>query len=247
MTKQNSISKISSPQELKKEILAAGGEKAFEMILDSPTPTALVQSFSEEDIYWLVQDLDPENALSILSMASNEQWRYIVDLQVWDRDRLNMDSVHSWFGRLLSADTERFLNWGLREEPEVLYLYLSGNIEVIIAEEDQTSSDFGDTFFTLDGVFYIRVLDERYQEFLKDFLSRLAKYNFDLYQRILLNVGGVLPDALEEEGYRFRSTRLAEKGFLPFEEAIGIYQYLDSQAITEKECESLKEGESSPS
>lgn len=241
MAKQKSISKISSSQELKKEILSAGGEKALEMILDSSTPTALVQSFSEEDIYWLVQDIGPENALPILSRASNEQWRYIVDLQVWDRDRLNMDSVHSWFRRLLSADTERFLNWGLREEPEVLYLYLSRNIEVRIKEEDQTSSDFEDTFFTLDGVFYIRVRDERYQEFLQNFLSRLAKYNFELYQRILLNVGGVLPSALEEEGYRFRSTRLAEKGFLPFEEAMGIYQYLDSQAIARKECKAIKE------
>ncbi|MFH1673749.1 MAG: DUF6178 family protein [Pseudomonadota bacterium] len=245
MKTQNSISKISSNQELKKDILSVSGDKAFEMILDSPTPTALVQSFSEEDIYWLVQDLDPENALSILSMASNEQWRYIVDLQVWDRDRLNMDSVHSWFGRLLSADTERFLNWGLREESEVLYLYLFRNIEVRIKEEDQTSSDFEDTFFTLDDVFYIRILDERYQEFLKNFLSRLAEYNFELYQRILLNLGGILPDALEEEGYRFRSTRLAEKGFLPFEEAIGIYQYLDSQAIARKECRAIKEAEPS--
>ncbi len=243
MTKQKSISKIVSSQELKKEILSAGGEEALEMILDSSTPTALVQSFSEEDFYWLIQDIGPEDGLPILSMASNEQWRYIVDLLVWDRDRLSMDSVHTWFKRVLSADTERFINWGLREEPEALYLYLSKSIEVRIKEEDQTPSDFEDTFFTLDGVFYIRVRDERHQDFLKDFFDCLAKYNFELYQRILLNVGGVLPAGLEEEGYRFRSTRLAEKGFLPFEEAIGIYQYLDPRDLMGKDLETIKETE----
>lgn len=132
----------------------------------------------------------------------------------------------------------------LREEPEVLYLYFSRSIKVRAREDDQTPSDFENGFFTLDGFFYIRILDEQHEEFLQNFFHHLRKYNFVLYQRILLNLGGVLPAALEEEGYRFRSGRLAEKGFLPFEEAIGIYQYLAPQTLMGKEYKITKQRES---
>jgi hypothetical protein len=223
-----------SGDDLKKQILSATAEDALEIILDSPSPATLVQSFSEEDLFWLVQSIGPRDALPILARASNKQWRYMVDLQVWGRDRLNMDSVHSWFSLLLSADTERFLNWGFREQPEITYLYLFKNIEVKIREEDQSLSDFNDDFFTLDGVFFVRVLNQGHEAFVRNFLERLASHNLDFYHALLLNIRGVLADALEEEGYHFRSVRLAEKGFLPFEEAIGVYQYLNIQTVTEK-------------
>lgn len=223
-----------SGDDLKKQILSATAEDALEIILDSPSPATLVQSFSEEDLFWLVQSIGPRDALPVLSVASNKQWRYMVDLQVWGRDRLNMDSVHSWFSLLLSADTERFLNWGFREQPEITYLYLFKNIEVKIREEDQSLSDFNDDFFTLDGVFFVRVLNQGHEAFVRNFLERLASHNLDFYHALLLNIRGVLADALEEEGYHFKSVRLAEKGFLPFEEAIGVYQYLNIQTVTEK-------------
>ena len=222
-----------SGDDLKKRILSATAEDALEIILDSPSPATLVQSFSEEDLFWLVQSIGPRDALPVLSVASNKQWRYMVDLQVWGRDRLNIDSVHSWFSLLLSADTKRFLNWGFREQPEITYLYLFKNIEVKIREEDQSLSDFNDDFFTLDGVFFVRVLNQGHEAFVRDFLDRLARHNLDFYHALLLNIRGVLADALEEEGYHFKSVRLAEKGFLPFEEAIGVYQYLNLQTVTE--------------
>jgi len=58
-------------------------------------------------------------------------------------------------------------------------------------------------------------------------LHRMADHDHLRYQKILLEIGGaVIPSEYEEEAYRMRNVRLAEKGFLPFEEAVGIYQPL---------------------
>ncbi|MDH3344307.1 MAG: DUF6178 family protein, partial [Desulfobacteraceae bacterium] len=44
--------------------------------------------------------------------------------------------------------------------------------------------------------------------------------------KVLLETCSVIPAETEEEAYRLKNVRLAEKGFLPYAEAVGIYQPL---------------------
>jgi hypothetical protein len=220
-----------------KELLALPGKKALDVILDAPMPAHLVQSLAEEDLFWLVKDIGPEDALPILSLASNEQWQYLLDLELWQDDRLHVDSVNRWLSLLLNADPERFLIWGLREHVELIELNLFRNIEVRIRQEDESASDFDDTYFTLDGAFYISINQGKYHQSIRQFLERLQSHDRDKFNGILLEIAGVLPAETEEEIYRLRNIRLAEKGFLPFDEALGIYQHLGSQSIVETESD----------
>lgn len=218
-----------------KDLLRLPGKKALELILESPRPVTLVQSLAEEDLFWLIQEIGPEDALPILSLASNDQWQYLLDLELWTKDRLEIDSVNRWLHLLLEADPERFLIWGLREHTELIELHLFKHIEVRIMEEDESPSDFGEGYFSLDGLFYIRIKHEKYEQTIRQFLERLAQHNLSRFREVLLELAGVLPAEVEENIYRLRNLRLAEKGFLPFEEAVGIYQYLSPQSLLEKE------------
>jgi hypothetical protein len=220
-----------------KELLAAPGKKALQLILDSPTPAHLVQSLAEEDLFWLVQEIGPEDALPILSLASNDQWQYLLDLELWDKDRLAVASVNRWLDLLLKADPQRFLIWGLRENIELLELHLFKNINVRIKEEDESPSDVDEGYFTLDDVFYIRIRHEEYEQTITAFLKRLADHDFKRFQQVMLELVTVQPVEAEENLYRLRNVRLAEKGFLPFEEAIGIYQHLDPEDLLKKGSE----------
>lgn len=217
-----------------KELLATSGKKALQLILDSPTPAHLVQSLAEEDLFWLVQEIGPEDALPILSLASNDQWQYLLDLEVWEKDRLGSASVNRWLALLLKADPHRFLIWGLRDNIEFIELHLSRNIDVRIKEEDESPSDFEEGYFTLDGVFYIRIRHKKYNETIMDFLKRLADHDLNRFHQVMLELVTVQPWETEENLYRLRNVRLAEKGFLPFEEAIGIYQHLDAENLLKK-------------
>ena len=228
--KQQALASLNS-----KELLKLPGKKALELILESPRPVTLVQSLAEEDLYWLAQEIGLEDALPILSLASNDQWQFLLDLELWSKDHLEMDSVNRWIGLLLKADPERFLIWGLREHIELIELHLCKHIDVRMREEDESESDFDESYFSLDGLFYIRIKQEKYNQTIREFLERLAQHDLNRFRKILLEQSGILPAEVEENNYRFRSARLAEKGFLPFEEAIGIYQYLSPQSLIEKE------------
>jgi len=226
-------------------------EKSLKEILKADQPAALVQSFPEEDFYFLVNDIGPGDAIELLSLASNRQWEYILDLGVWERDRIEIKEVTKWFDLLLRSDSNRFLRWVLNEKIEFFEFYLFHNIEVRIREHDQDPYVFGKDFITLDDTFYVRLIDhpyeieasDRYNEHRKEFLStllhRLSDYDHVTYQKVLLEASSIIPAESEEETYRLRNVRLSEKGFLPFDEAIGIYQPMDPSELNRQGVKSI--------
>lgn len=239
---QTRIEKLYQKQ---KELLSLPPEKALELILKSEEPAALVHSIPEQDLYFLVYDIGPEDALPLLALASGRQWEYILDHDCWQRDRIDLASTTRWLNLLYRANARRAVRWLMEEKNDLLELFLSKNIEVKIREHDQDPSDFGDNYTTVDNLFYVRISGplttpesefgdiekDNLREFLSKLLESVAGFDHIAYQKILLETINVLPAECEEEIYRLRNVRLAEKGFLPFEDAVGVYQPLKPQEI----------------
>ena len=212
----------------------------MKLILAADEPAALVQSMPEQDLYFLVNDIGFEDALPLLALSSTRQWEYFLDLETWRRDRLDTSATWRWFDLLFRANTRRTIKWLMKEKIDLLELFLCNNIEVKIREHDQDPSDLGDDYTTLDNIFYVRISGplaaaeselgdiekENHRDFLLNLMERIADFDYIAYQKILLELVSVLPTESEEETYRLRNVRLAEKGFLPFEEAVGVYQPL---------------------
>ncbi|KJS30052.1 MAG: hypothetical protein VR64_17870 [Desulfatitalea sp. BRH_c12] len=244
MAKKTKVTSI-TPQDREKAlmaerrtILALPPEKALDAILDHPYPVTLVQSMAEEDLYLLVHTIGPEDALPILGMASNQQWEYFVDMEAWRGDRIDPHAMTQWLDRLLKADPDRFTHWIVTEQREAFEDYLFRNIDVHVREYEQDPSEVAEGFQSEDDVHYVRMRpypptsenavqrQELRDQFLTDVLRRLSVFDFRLYQELLLGSTAILPSENEEELLRLRNVRLAEKGFLPFEEAVGVYQPL---------------------
>jgi hypothetical protein len=232
------LTRIKNLKEARHQVLSLPADKVISYVVERPEPAALVHSFKEEDFYLLVKEIGPEDALPLLALASDKQWEYILDLEAWEKDRLRMPTLTRWLDLLLKADPERMLKWSLAKQKDLFEYYLNKNIEVRIREDDQSSSDFEDDFFTDDDVFYVRPLDppadvqeeptakEQRHIFLSEFIRRLSRFDHVMYQNFILESANIIPAETEEEVYRLRNVRLAEKGFLPFEEAVGVYQPL---------------------
>ena len=235
------IARIENLARQRKKLLSLPPEEMLNSILNSTQSTALVHSFSEEDFYFLIHNIGLEDSHPLLYLASDKQWRYIIDFEAWEKDRIELASMTRWFDLLFHVDPNRFIKWSLDQKTDFMEFYLSQNIEVKIRETDQDPSELDDAFVTLDDMFYIRLLDgptdvesdenESYETdkkhrdaFLIKYLKTLADNDHIAYQKVLLESTGVIPAESEEEAYRLRNVRLAEKGFLPFEKAIGIYQ-----------------------
>lgn len=240
------LQRVMQLQEKRRKILDLPPEKALARILEDSQPAALVHSFPEQDFYMLINEIGPEDSLPLLSLATNKQWEHMVDLETWQKDRLDLKMVTRWLSLLMEADPGRFLGWFLKEQLEFVELYLFRNLEVRIREHDQDPSDFGDEYFTLDNTYYFKFVDlpaETESEKLADAQRRalleritqgLAARDHHGFQSVLLEAAHIIPAETEEDCYRWRSLRLAEKGFLPFDEAVGIYQPLKPGELEKK-------------
>ena len=245
-TPDNKIpARIADLNRQRKKLLALPPEKTMQRILESAQPTALVHSFPEQDLYFLIHDIGAEDALPLLALASDRQWEYVLDIETWHRDRLEPMALTRWFDLLYRADARRTVKWLIEQKTELLTLYLFKNIEVRVCEHDQDPSEFGEDFFTLDSVFYVRITGplfasdselgdiekKNYRDFLTKLIQSLAAFDHVVYQALLFEAAHIIPTESEEEAYRLRNVRLAEKGFLPFEEAVGVYQPLTARQL----------------
>ncbi len=225
----------------RREILAMPPEKALDALLEHRHPGALIRSFPEEDLFLLIQDIGVEDALEILGLAGYRQWEYILDLEAWKKDRLSTGLLTRWLFLLLQANPRRLVRWVLEEKTSLIEFYLYKSLDVVIREHDQDPSELGEGFFTLDDTFYYRFREdvehsrtedrELRDAVLQNILERVADFDFIEYQKMMLEIPRFIPAEHEEEAYRRRNIRLAEKGFLPFEEALGIYQPLSPRDL----------------
>jgi len=230
-------------QEKLQQILALSPPEALDRILQDPQQLPLVHSLPEQDFYFLMHDIGPEDALPLLSLASDKQWDHIVDLETWQKDRIDIKSFSRWLGLLLDADPQRFIRWFLEQKLEFIEFYLFKNIEVRVIDHDQDPSELGTDFFSLDDTYFIRIIDppvkgeteqiidDQRKKFLTKLIKRLADFDHRTYQNVMLEATHVLPAESEEKCYHWRNVRLAEKGFLPFDDAVGIYQPIKPQDI----------------
>jgi hypothetical protein len=234
----------------RQEILTSQSETALDMILEAPSPATLVQSFPDQDLYFLMHKIGGEDFLPILAMATSAQWEYILDVEVWDDDRLDVHTMTQAFDLLFQADPKRLLRWIIAEKPDYFEFYLFKNMTIFIREHDEWIPEDFDDYVTLDDKFYFRfphktdpdmptdgseeidqVIAQTAPELIEKMLRALAEMDLSVFHGLLMETCAVLTAETEEEQFRLKNIRLAEKGFLPSHEAIGIYQPTDVKSL----------------
>ncbi|MGD8667408.1 MAG: DUF6178 family protein, partial [Desulfobacterales bacterium] len=138
------LERVQQLQETRRKIMELPPEKALDRILNDRQPAALVHSFPEQDFYLLVNEIGAEDSLPLLSLATNKQWEHIVDLETWQKDHIDINSVTRWMNLLMEADSQRFIHWILNDHLEFMEWYLFKNLEIRIREHDQDPAEFGD-------------------------------------------------------------------------------------------------------
>jgi hypothetical protein len=206
------------------------GQEILNHILEAPNPRTLVQGLAHGDFYWLIKRVGDDDCLPILEQGSVEQWQYLLDMELWNRDRLDLYQAAAWLSRLEKADPRRLVKWLFSKGQSTAYFFFYRSVQVEI-EQGEDPSDFPDGFFTLDGTYYIRVLNPEHRPLIQELLRFLAEENLAAYQSFLLGLARVLPAETEEQLYRMRGVRLAEHGFLPFGEAVSVYSPLGLKTL----------------
>jgi hypothetical protein len=246
-------------QNMRRDILVSDGAKALDMILEAPSPATLIQSFPDQDLYYLMHKIGVHDFIPVLALAASSQWEYILDVEVWDDDRLDPHMITQVFSFLFKADPQRLLRWAIMEKPDFVEYYLSQKMQVVIREHDETPPEDFDDYITLDDKFYFRFpgkksgteeddeddllpqdvpqddgLPDDAPELIEQMLKSLAAMDLSVLHGLLLETASLLPAEAEEEQFRQKNIRLAEKGFLPAHEAVGIYQPVAPKGLKQR-------------
>ena len=244
--KTQNVSRRQDLAAVRREIVNLSGEQALARILEYPLPATLVQSFDEVDFHLLIHEIGLADALPLVAMASNRQLQYLLDIEPWSEDRLHNGALTRGLALMVQADAGRMVPYLARSQVPLVEYFLWRNVQLIVREHDQDPSDLGDDCFTLDNVFYLRILpDPDFDEapgdvladrekFIHDLIDLLADHDFEYFRNLLIESSALLSAEHEEEALRQRTVRLAEKGFLPFEEAVGVYQPLSVEQFRER-------------
>lgn len=203
-----------------------GGREILERILGDPDPRKVVEALPAGDFFWIVKKIGDDDCLPVLELATPDQWQYLLDLEIWDRDEINPAEALTWLRRLFEANRPRTVEWLLDEGSALLYHVFQTSLEVLVREEDDREFEIPEGFFTHDGVLYLQARDAEAEPFLRELTGAIASASLAAYQTLMSSLAGTVPSEMEEGMYRMRTVRLAESGFLPFEEAVSIYSPL---------------------
>jgi hypothetical protein len=144
-------------QQKRKDILSLTPEAMLDRILSEDNPLPLVHSFPEEDLYFILHEIGLEDSLPVLALASAKQMDFVLDREIWRKDRMDVHALARWMNHMMEADAHRFTRWLMDEKTDLLEIFLHQAVEVRQREHDEDPSDFGDDFMTLDSVLYYRI------------------------------------------------------------------------------------------
>ena len=211
------------------------GVRRMDALLEAPDPEAAVAALSVPDFYFLVKEVGLADATDLVALATPQQLRGCLDVEIWDRDRVQLDAAGPWLQTLVEVGPEKLAEvWGgLDSELRALLVARAAIIvdhslgEELPDEEERPSFSTPDTFFT------VIVTAEREDDIrlLYRLIDDLYRVDQELARHTLLSARSELQSELEEMSYRWRSGRMADLGYADFYEALEVFRPLDPDSV----------------
>jgi hypothetical protein len=203
--------------------------RKMELILDDPAAAALVHSFQPQELYWLVEEIGITDAQELIALASPDQCRFFLDMELWDKESFVPDKAWEWFGHLLEMGEERITKLLPELDHELLLLFLTQEITVgggigDLINDEERLFEWDHTF---DELYFISYREPRHAQLVGTLLDIIYRHYHDLYRELMEGVKHELFSEVEELAGQFRSGRLADLGFPDPLEAAALYAYLN--------------------
>lgn len=203
---------------------------------------ALVAGLPPASFVRVARQLRDEGRLELLlPRATPDQLVTLLDLDVWRGDRVDVGRARQWLLAIgecsVAADRPRGALVDLIHamDPELwtLALFADTNIITLDLEDDASRDEALDqlahlrTWETPDGFFIVGTPDDEAGRAVLRVLSRVYDDDLGYGRRLVLSIVAALPSEIEETLLRFRSGRLADLGFVEWQDATLLLRPLD--------------------
>lgn len=203
-----------------------------EFLQNVPKPMRLVRSLPESELYLTIREIGPVDAVPLLALASAGQLRHLMDLEGWRGDRFDGDRAGAWAAMLLASGestARRYLRPADDDELALLF-HTWARVEQVEFDDQIPVHGSGETeagnergFVSPDGFHRFRPIRDEHAPAVRRIAEVLFADDPSRYQNLLWCAITDLPSEIEERALRWRQSRLEERGYPPWDEAIAVY------------------------
>lgn len=222
------------------------------LALDDRDDTELVvPQLAAQTFVSMARRLSEESRLDLLlPHATPEQLTSLLDLDAWHDDRVDLPRARLWLLAIADAYSGASKVRGALADliyamdPEMWTLVLTPGTQVIDLDptDDGARDDAHDqlehlrTYDTPDGFFVVGVPDDDLGQMVLHTLHLVYADDLSEGRKLTLSIQAALFSELEEEILRWRSGRLADLGFVRWEEAMKLFRGLDRHVAAQQEA-----------
>jgi hypothetical protein len=203
-----------------------------------PVPEAVIPLIPEAELCFTAKAIGIEDSAWLLEHATPEQVVACVDLDGWRGTAADRAAVDRWLDTLVMTTDAAFMRSIRALDPELVVLYLKHRIQCFQKPDDDEAWQPPEGSLTVEGQFYfVAVREGDDLEALVAMLRGLFAADYWVYFRMMQGVVHELDIVNEEWALRWRTGRLEDLGFPPWDRAMEIYHFIrreDRTAIPEE-------------
>lgn len=199
-----------------------------------PSPEDVIPQIPEAELCFTVKAIGIEDSAWLLEHATPEQVVASMDLDAWSGATPDRAALDRWLDVLALTGAASFLQKIRGLDPELVVLYLKHRVHCFQKPDDDPAWQPPEGGQTVDGQFYVVAVRESDDlEAVIAMLHSLFSADYWTYFRMLQGVIHELDIANEEWAYRWRTGRLEDLGFPPWDRAMRIYRFIRPEDRTQ--------------
>ena len=203
-----------------------------------PAPEAVIPLIPEAEFCFTVKAIGIEDAAWVLDHATPEQIVACVDLDGWRGATADRAAIDRWLDTLAMTTDESFLRSIRALDPELVVLFLKHRIQCFQKPDDDEGWQPPEGSQTVEGQFhFVAVREGDDLEPVVAMLRALFVADYWVYFRMMQGIIHELDIVNEEWALRWRTGRLEDLGFPPWDSAMAIYRFIrrdDRAAISDE-------------
>ncbi len=211
-----------------------------------PAPEAVIPLIPEAELCFTVKAIGIEDSAWVLDHATPEQIVACMDLDGWSGTAADRAAIDRWLDTLAMTEPESFLRSIRALDPELVVLFLKHRIQCFQKPDDDEGWQPPEGGQTVEGQFYFVAAREGDDlEPVVAMLRALFVADYWVYFRMMQGIIHELEIVNEEWALRWRTGRLEDLGFPPWDRAMEIYHFIrrDDRTAISDEATSLEVSE----
>jgi hypothetical protein len=209
-------------------VLSLEWEDRIRLIKNSPAAGALVSGMPDEEVLLTMKGMGVEDTLGLIALTSPRQLQFLLDVELWSGDTLSEDKVTIWLEYLVGCGEDKLIEFVKTADRDLLVVLIQ-KLVCLIPNEADTPVSGGAANIMIDEYFTIVSRIPKETENIKLLLRVMRQWDRDTFYSVLFEAYGSAGPETEEKAFRWRNSRLEEKGLLEFDEAIEIYGYVGEE------------------